>query len=215
VTIDGLLPDPRRRGCVRVSVGGRPAWTVPAAVVTELRLMVGDTVGAGAMARLESAAEAEGALRAGLRMLEHRAHGRQELHRKLELKGHAEAAVRAAVEALVSMGLLDDRAFAEAYVAARAGRGRGPDRLRRDLAALGVEPTVSQAAIGALAQSGVADPWLRALEQATRRARTIGHLPRQVQIRRLTAFLARRGFTGTEAHSAVRAMLEGETARSG
>lgn len=211
--IDGLLPDPRRKGCVRVAVGGRPAWTVPSAVVERLRLGVGSVVAASAAAELEAAAEAEGALRAGLRMLEHRAHGRRELFRKLERKGHPEPAARAALAELEGMGLLDDHAFAVGYVAARSGRGRGAERLRRDLAMLGVEAEATEAALGTLSRDGAADPWPKALEQVARRARTLGHLPRQAQLRRLTAFLARRGFTGSEAHRAVRTVIDGATAR--
>ena len=78
---------------------------------------------------------------------------------------------------------------------------------------LGVEAEATEAALGALSRDGAADPWPKALEQVARRARTLGHLPRQAQLRRLTAFLARRGFTGSEAHRAVRTVIDGATAR--
>jgi regulatory protein len=210
VKIDRLAPDPRRKGCIRVSVSGRPAWTVPAAVAEELALKVGDGLTSAALERLESAAEVEGAMRAGLRMLEHRAHGRRELWRKLTRKGHGERAVERAIEELAAMGLLDDRAFAEAYVVARAGRGRGPERLRRDLAALGVDPAVVRGAVAALDHREGADPWKRTLEQATRRAASMRDLPLQVRQRRLAGFLARRGFEGPEAREAVRKLVRGE-----
>jgi regulatory protein len=207
--IDRLAPDPRRKGCIRVSVSGRPAWTVPAAVVEDLALRVGDGLGSAALARLEAAAEVEGAVRAGLRMLEHRAHGRHELFRKLALKGHGDAAAAAAVEELGAMGLVNDRAFAEAYVAARAGRGRGPARLRRDLAALGVDPADVAPALATLHHAGGNGPWERTLEQATRRAAAMRNLPVQVRQRRLAAFLARRGFEGAEAREVVRKLVRG------
>lgn len=205
--VNAIKPDPRRKGCVRVSVDGRPAWTVPAAVADDLGVAVGAHLDGAALERLEAAAEQEGALRAGLRMLEHRAHGRRELRGKLERKGHAEPAVEAAIASLVAMGLLDERAFAEAYVAARASRGRGPTRLRRDLAALGVDPATAKAAIASLEREGAADPWERTLAAATRRAAAMRTLPLDVRQRRLTAFLARRGFQGTEAREAVRTLV--------
>lgn len=205
--VDGLQPDPRRPGSTRVSVGGKPAWTVPAAVVAELALTVGGTVGGAAAERLDQAADEEGAIRAALRMLERRAHARAELGRKLGSKGHSDAAVTAALLRLDQLGLIDDAAFADAYVSARAGRGRGAARLRRDLGALGVAEPIIMRALSALGDGTTPDPWRRTLEQAERRAGAMRGLPRQVRLRRLAAFLARRGFTGAEAHAAIRRMI--------
>lgn len=205
--IDGLLPDPRRPGSVRVVVGGQPAWTVPADEVARLALVEGGRMPPGAVEVLDAAADEEGALRAALRMLERRSHGRRELGRKLERKGHADGPVERALDRLDRLGLLDDRAFAEGYVAARAGRGSGPARLRRDLGALGVAPDVADGAIATLRRDGGPDPWQRTLAQATRRADAIRALPRVAQVRRLTAFLARRGFVGEEARAAIERLV--------
>ena len=129
--VDGLTPDPRRPGSTRVHVDGRPAWTVPADVVRELALAVGRPVPGGATERLERAADEEGALRAALRLLERRPHGRVELDRKLRRKGHGEAAAAAALARLDRLGLLDDAAFAESYVSAcRPGTGTCPPAAR-------------------------------------------------------------------------------------
>ena len=207
--VDGLQPDPRRPGSTRVSVGGKPAWTVPAAVVADLALTVGSTVVPAAADRLDRAADEEGAIRAALRMLERRAHSRTELGRKLMAKGHGDAAALAALLRLDELGLIDDAAFAQAYVSARAGRGRGAARLRRDLGALGVAEPIILRALSALDDGSAPDPWLRTLEQAERRAKAMRGLPRQARLRRLGAFLARRGFTGSEANAAVRRLIGG------
>lgn len=209
--VDGLVPDPRRPGSVRISVGGKPAWTVPTAVIAELALTVGATVGADAVDRLDQAADEEGAIRAALRMLERRAHSQTELGRKLRAKGHGDVAVDAALSRLDQLGLIDDAAFAEAYVSARAGRGRGAARLQRDLGALGVADPIIKRALSALGDGTTPDPWQRTLEQAQRRARAMRELPRQVRLRRLGAFLARRGFTGSEANAAVRRLIGGSS----
>ncbi len=201
--VDGLAPDPRRPGSTRVQVDGRAAWTVPADVIARLALAVGRPVPGPAVEELDRAADEEGALRAALRLLERRAHSRHELERKLCRKGHADSAVTAALARLDSLRLLDDAAFAEAYVAARAGRGRGPARLRRDLRELGVAPAIIEQALGAIEREDVPDPWARTLEQAMRRAAGMAELPRMTRLRRLTAFFARRGFTGEEAREAV------------
>jgi regulatory protein len=190
-------------------VAGKPAWTVPAAVVGELGITVGSRIDSALVARLDQAADEEGAIRAALRMLERRAHARAELGRKLRAKGHGDEAVAAALQRLDQLGLLDDAAFAVAYVSARAGRGRGAARLRRDLGALGVAEPIIMRALSALGDGTTPDPWKRTLEQAERRAKAMHGLPRQARLRRLGAFLARRGFTGDEANAAVRRLIGG------
>lgn len=205
--IDGLRPDPRRPGSIRVLVGGKPAWTVPLDVISGLGLIEGGIISSEASEQLDLAADEEGALRSALRMLERRAHSRRELGRKLRFKGHGPAAVDAALARLDRLGLIDDAAFAEAYVAARAGRGRGPARLRRDLEALGVAPEAVAAALGTLESDDTPDPWQRTLEQATSRAEAMRGLPRDVRQRRLSNFFARRGFSDETSRAAIRELI--------
>jgi regulatory protein len=193
VIIEGLVPDPRRRASIRVLVGGRPIWTVPADVVEELGLVVGLPLSAGAHERLDRAADEEGAFRAALRALERRAHGTRELGLKLERKGHTEEAVEAALQRLVSLGLLDDAEFVRAYLRARSAKGRGPVRMRHDLARLGVSRELVEQGLAELATTGE-DPLARAREIAERRLKSLASLPREARRRRLVAFLARRGY---------------------
>lgn len=207
--IDGLHPDKRRPGSIRVLVGGKPAWTVPADVIAALDLKVGSSVGAATSEQLDQAADVEGALRSALKMLERRSHSRFELARKLRFKGHSSAAGSSALERLDAMGLLDDAAFASAYAAARAGRGRGPARLRRDLEALGVGPEAVAAAIASLDTGESGDPWQRAVEQATRRAAGMAGLKRETRHRRLSSFFARRGFNGEQVREMVDRLAKG------
>lgn len=211
--IDGLRPDPRRPGSIRVLVGGKPAWTVPADVITRLGLVEGATVSYQASEELERAADVEGALRSALRMLERRAHARLEVARKLRFKGHGQESVDAALERLDALGLIDDAAFAEAYVTARAGRGRGPARLRRDLEALGVRPEDISRAVSALDSDEVPDPWELTFRQAERRAAGMRGLTREARQRRLTSFFARRGFRGEEVRAAIDRLLSSQAAR--
>lgn len=204
--VQGLVPDTRRPGSTRVLVGGRPAWTVPADVVTALGLHEGQLLSSEAISRLDVAAEEEGAVRSALRSLELRAHGAVELARKLERKGHGKASVSAALSRLDRLGLLDDRAFAQAYIAARSARGRGPERLRRDLALLGVAPDIAQEML-AESQAGVDDPLAQPLALARKRVVQLKGLPKEARRRRLAAYLARRGFQGSEVRGVVESVL--------
>jgi len=212
VIVSALEADPRRRESTRILIDGRPAWTVPADVVRALALRVGEPVPARAVEALDAAADEEGALRAGLRMLERRAHSRRELARKLTHRGHADAAVAAAIGRLERLRLLDDARFAEQYVVARAARGRGPARLRRDLEGLGVPTPVIDRAMGQLGADPALDPWQRTLAQAARRATAMADLPRATRVRRLGAFLARRGFADDRAREAVDRLAGGDEA---
>lgn len=191
--IEGLVPDPRRSASIRVLVGGRPVWTVPADVVEALGLVAGRPLPAGAQERLDRAADEEGAFRSALRALERRAHGERELGLKLERKGHTPEAVEAALQRLVALGLIDDVVFVRQYVQARAAKGRGPVRLRHDLAMLGIARGVIDQALSELAVSGD-DSLARARALVERRLKSLAGLPREARRRRLTAFLARRGY---------------------
>lgn len=211
--VDRLQPDPRRPGSIRVVTGGQPAWTVPADVARELHLAPGVAITSAILERLDRAADEEAALRAGLRHLERRGHGRRELARKLARKGHPEAAIEAALDRLLVLGLLDDAAFARQYATARAGRGRSPTRIRRDLQALGVERAVAADAVAAVvADESLPDPIERTLAQAERRAAAMASLPMATRQRRLLAFFARRGWGGAEAMAHVTRLLEAEYA---
>lgn len=203
--IEGLVPDPRRRASIRIQVGGRPVWTVPADVVEELGLVIGGAIPAEAHARLDRAADEEGAFRAAMRALEHRAHGERELGLKLERKGHTPEAVEAALQRLQLLGLLDDVAFVRQYVQARAAKGRGPVRLRHDLATLGIARQVIEQALAELATSDE-DPLDRARALAERRLKSLADMPRDVRQRRLVAFLSRRGYRA-EARQIVKQLL--------
>jgi regulatory protein len=203
VIVESLIPDPRRPGSTRVFVAGRPAWTVPAEVIVELRLESGRSLGGDVVDRLDRAADEEGAVRAGLRALERRAHSEHELSRKLERKGHGAAAIAAAALRLRSLGLLDDLAFAKAYVSGRGERGRGPVRLRYDLTMLGVAPeTIGVALSEVIAQTE--DPLAQPRALLAKRAPRLAGLSTDARRRRLTAFLARRGYRGAE----IRALVE-------
>jgi len=204
VIVSAIEPDPRRPGSVRVLVEGRPFATVDREAVVGLGS--GQALDAGVSERLTAAADVEAAYRTVLRALARRPHARADLGRRLLRRGLAPAAVEAALARADQAGLLDDQAFARHYVATRAERGRGPARLARDLALMGVARASIDAAI---AEQWPDDADRRAMPAAlaAKRAAQLGGLPRPVKRRRLLAYLARRGFTGREAVDAVTRVL--------
>lgn len=205
--IEELVPDPRRPGSTRVIVDGRPAWTVPADVVAALGLAPSRPLPAGAVAALDAAADEEAAFRAAIKAIEQRAHGTVELTRKLGRRSHGEEAVAGAVARLTRLGLLDDAAFARSYVEVRARRGSGPMRIRHDLARLGVPNDVVAAALSTLQDEEAPDPMAKTLAQAERRVASMKGLTRDAKRRRLLAFFARRGWSGSVANGHVRRLV--------
>jgi len=206
LVIGAVVPDPRRPDSVRLLVEGRPLLTVPRNVAEEERLTPGLALDDPLYARLSRAADAEAAYRTGLRILEHRPFAARALTRRLVLKGHPPEAAEAARERLERHGLLDDVKYSVSFAETRGARGRGPLRLRRDLAALGVERAVIDRALAqAFGADGVDAPTPDAL--AKRRLGQLRGLPRPVQRRRLLAYLARRGFAGREVTALVGELL--------
>jgi regulatory protein len=113
---------------------------------------------------------------------------------------------------LAGRGYVDDAAFAQQWVTARADRGYGAARLRAELRARGVEPAVVEAALARLPAAGV-------LEQARNVARRrLAALRRGRPDRlapRLRDALLRRGFAPDVVERVVRDTLGPATEADG
>jgi regulatory protein len=204
--ITAIEQDPRRPGAVRLELDGTRFGVVPAELIVAEGLSPGQTIAPDVHERLSAAADAEAAFRTGLRMLELRSYARADLGRRLQRKGHPRAAVDVALERLLTMGLLNDEAYARNYVQTRAARGRGPSRLVRDLLAMGVQRSVIDRAVAAEWPEG-SDRTSMPQALVSKRAAQLGTMPRQTKRRRLLAYLARRGFSGRDVSALVESVL--------
>jgi regulatory protein len=201
--VTALVPDPRQPGYQLVSVDRGRFASLPAEALEPLGLVVGAELAPETFERLRALADVEAATRAALRALARRAHARRDLARRLVQRQHPPAAVEAALGRLAAAGLVDDARFAEGFAASRARRGRGPQRILRDLWSQGVERKAAEAA---LARALADEAWdgERALrEAAERRAVQLGPVPVRDRRRRLAAFLRRRGFDGADVRRVV------------
>jgi regulatory protein len=70
-----------------------------------------------------------------------------ELTLRLREQGFSAAAVHSVVSDLIEQRFVDDARYAHNYVSYHAERGRGPSRIRRELAGLDVDPGVIDAAL--------------------------------------------------------------------
>ena len=93
-----------------------------------------------------NAGEVEVAL---ITMLARREHTAGQARGKLQARGFDGGTVDAVLADFVERHLLDDARFAQHFIASRAGRGQGPQRLRQELRELGLSEAVIQAALAA------------------------------------------------------------------
>lgn len=143
-----------------------------------------------------------------LRMLTAAPRTRAQLAEALRRRGVPQDAAEAVLGRFGEVKLIDDAAFAAAWVESRHhGRGLSGRALAAELTQRGVSPDDIKAAVGRL------DPQ-QEIETArglvARRLASTRGQPLQARIRRLTGLLARKGYSAAIAYRVVREALEQE-----
>lgn len=171
---------------------------VDAERITRLGLEPGVTLAVSLLAELAAQDAYFRAREAAIRFLAARPRSVAEVRGRLRRDGAPPESAAAVLQDLIDAGYLDDLEFARTWVRSRvATRGCGLIRLRSELYQKGVaQPLIEQAIQEAHGEEDVAvAEERRARELAERRLRLSGRLPREIRIRRLAAYLQRRGFT--------------------
>jgi regulatory protein len=145
-----------------------------------------------------------------LRLLTGQPRTRDELAAALARRGVPGGAAEAVLGRLAEVGLIDDRAFAAAWVGSRhAGRGLARRALAAELRRRGVD----QATVGeAVATIDPATEERTATELVARRLSATRRLDPAVRLRRLVGMLARKGYPPALAARVVRAQFAEEGA---
>jgi len=190
----------RREGRVSLYLDGRFALGLTLDAIAAAGLRVGDEIDDDALRSLRCNAAAADATAAAMRLLSYRPRSETELRQRLARRGAPADLVDGAIARLHELGLVDDAAFARAWVEGRSRLSpRSRRLLRRELQAKGIE---GEAAREALVSQDDEDAALRA---AGRRAAAMRGLPYPEFRRRLGEFLRRRGFdSATVRHTADR-----------
>jgi regulatory protein len=143
-----------------------------------------------------------------LRLLTDRARSKHELATKLRQKGVADEIVEKVLERFDEVGLIDDQAFADAWVRSRhRARGLGRRAIAQELRRKGIAKEVADEA---LTEVDDAAEEHRARELVDRRLRSMtvsGPEDRQRAGRRLLGMLARKGYPPPIAYRVVRTAL--------
>jgi SOS response regulatory protein OraA/RecX len=143
-----------------------------------------------------------------LRLLTERARTRQELAQALRKREVPDEAANAVLERFDEVGLIDDAAFAAAWVTSRqSGRGLARRALASELRTKGVDGEVAAAAV---AEVDPQDEWDSARRLVQRRAPSMRRLDRVTAERRLVGMLARKGYGPGLAAGVVRDALAEE-----
>lgn len=144
------------------------------------------------------------ALQHAVKLLSARPYSAAKLREKLLLRGYPAPESDAAIRRLIAERLLDDRRFAEDFVRARiAAMPRSGGILSRELRQRGVSPAIAKEVVAALAPPDNDESLAR--ELLRRKAKAYAGLDDLARKRRLSAFLARRGFS----YATIRRVLGG------
>lgn len=193
------------------STPSAPIAVAPISVETiaECSLRAGMAVDEALLVRLQAAARRVECYDRATDALARRARSRADLERWLRQRGHARDDIMAATDRLAGLGLLDDVAFAQAFVRSRiVGRGFGPRRVVAELGRHGVDRRVADRVLAEY-HAELPDAAEMSVEAAARkRVASLGTLEPTVALRRLTGWLIRRGFGAGEAARAARRALE-------
>ena len=147
----------------------------------------------------EAADDSIQARKAALDSLARREHGQLELARKLIGRGFAAEVVDETLAGLQADGLLSDARFAESFVHSRFQRGSGPQKIRAELRARGIDDDLVSTCLEAYAEE-----WHQLIVRV-RRKRFGDALPADFRERsRQMRFLQQRGFTAEQINAAFR-----------
>lgn len=127
---------------------------------------------------------------------------RAELERTLRDKGCSDQVSREVLDRLTEVGLVDDQAYAEMLVRSKqATRGLARSGLAHELASRGIDRDTATAALAAV---GEGSERAKAEELVAKKLATLGGQPPLVQARRLSAMLARKGYSSGLVYAVVR-----------
>jgi regulatory protein len=141
----------------------------------------------------------------GLNLLDAAPKTRAQLAEAMRKRGVPEDAATEVLDRFEEVGLLDDAAFASAWVTSRqSGRGLAPRALSNELRQRGIAEPLIADAVGSVDSDDVE---AAARDLVTRRARATAGMPNAVRMRRLVAMLNRKGYSGELAVRVVREVL--------
>jgi regulatory protein len=189
--VTALRPTKRDPDRIAVDLDGSFAFALPATLVGDERIEVGDQLDVDQVTALLAADQASRATEAALVFLSYRPRSEKEVRDRLRRGGYEPDAIEHAIGRLHEWRYLDDADFARRWVENRtAHRPRGKRLLQQELRHKGIDGEIARDAIddADLDETGAAEALAR-----RRLPSYAGDEPAAIR-RRLGAYLARRGY---------------------
>ena len=183
-------------GRLTVTLEGGEEIKTTLGVVTDRRLFSGRELDEEAVASLRLDSARALAREKALSYVSQRQMSRKELRDKLRQKGFDEDTAESCIDWLLDHGLLDEESYAAAIVRHYAAKGYGSGRIRTELIRRGIPRELQDDALNAMPESdSKIDRFI---------ASRLRDPEDRDEVRKLTAALYRRGFSGEEIRSALR-----------
>lgn len=209
-TITDIRPQRRDESRVNIFIDGEFSFGLHMDIQLDHYLTKGDVLDEQQIALLLREDETKKAIAAALNLIAYRARAAGELATKLRERGFSPEAIENAVARMQELGYLDDRDFADRWVESRQTyRPRSVRMLKQELRQKGVDQEIIESTLD---EAGV-DEFSDALSLATKRVSSLHDLEPQVRDRRLSGYLARRGY-GYDIIRRVLDELESDSDRS-
>jgi regulatory protein len=187
-TITAITQQKRNPQRVNIYVDG--AFAFPLAKIVAAWLKVGQTLAPEKIAELQAQDGVEAALQRALNFISYRARTVAEVQRRLRKHEVSEEVIAAVVARLEAGGMLNDADFAKRWVEDRgAFRPRGARALRAELRLKGMADGVIDETLRSLDEHSLA------VQAAQKKLRTLQSLDWEDFRNKLSAHLARRGFS--------------------
>ena len=186
--IQSQTHDPDR---VNVFVDGEFSFGLARDVATDFGLDKDRILDEAALADVLAREQLHKATNAALHFLAHRPRSEGEVRQRLRKGGYPEATIEQTLDKLRDWHYVDDSDFARRWIENRgAHRPRGARLLAQELRAKGIDPEIMSEALDEIGIDELTD----ALTIARTRDRQLSGLEPAVRERRLSGFLARRGY---------------------
>jgi regulatory protein len=205
-TVTAVTLQKRANDRYNISIDGEFAFGVGADVVLEFDLRPGLTLDPETIARIRIREEVVAATTAALNLLAYRSRSTGEIQTRLRQKGHGPEAIDAAIEKLKGWRYLDDEDFARTWAEQQAtNRPRSRRALGQELRNKGIDRDLIEETMETIEINEEQD----AYSLAKRKWDSWAALPADVKNRRLSSFLARRGYGFDIVRTVIRHLEEG------
>lgn len=207
-TITAIEPQQRDDARVNIFIDGAFAFGLHIDLQLEHYLKTGDYLDEAKVALLLKQDQTKKAVTTALNLLAYRPRSAGELATKLRERGYEQDEIDAAVSRIRELGYVDDRDFADRWVESRqTHRPRSARMLKQELQQKGIEKEIIEATI----EEADIDEYADAMVLAGKKAHSFRDLEPATRDRRISGFLARRGYGYDVIRRVLEELSRGET----